>query len=559
MQNDHGFSQRDFINGTGQQEHCTGTFVTAPGDMFGYPLSAGPMSAPATGQPFGHQRAFWEPGPNMAGMDIDYPGSGAGGVFQQQPGAHQGTVEALDWARASQMFQQAEGIPQQNQENMHGPSNGERILASKAVMPAVDTAADDHSTYTGTYPNQMDNPFGIMRNVGGVDPGLVFSRPPSSSLLTSEALGRAAMVGASASAPPAQAQQHAPPPPPQPRAAATQRGELRRSMSSKELGLSSGRVDRSLASSPTKSSARPGLSRSFSESNRGKRSLARTSLPPLAPAPRPQTGGAPSRAVLSQAVRPSGRTSPLKSDNHHRLPSLSSIPETTGTVPRTRTQATFTIDANGRARVETTVFVQDGSPPPLSNRKRNLSQPTLRQHQQWHSSESDDDSSSTDDEPIVIPSRNTSFVLPDPLKATRKNPLHGSQHSISGRSTGSYATFGGHSSRDDPDSEAETVMNDMTPTGGRLGDAASELKKLRESRQRGQVPAPARHKRHTFSGGPAVAELARSSYPRYTAISPTSLTESSLPTPSSSRSQGIRCICSRSEVDHDGDGFMVQW
>jgi hypothetical protein len=228
-------------------------------------------------------------------------------------------------------------------------------------------------------------------------------------------------------------------------------------------------------------------------------------------------------------------------------------------MPRTRTQAKFTIDASGRARVETTVFVEDDLPPPLSVRKRNNSQPTLRQHQHWHSSESDDDSSSTDDEPIIIPSRNTSFVLPDPLKATRKNPLHGSQRSISERSTASYATFGGQSYQDDPDSEAETVMNEMTPTGGRSGDAASELKKLRESRQRGQLPSPTKHKRHSFAGGPPVAEFVVSNYPRHTVISPTSLTESSLPTPSSARSQGIRCVCNRSEVDRDGEGFMVQW
>ncbi|OIW32970.1 hypothetical protein CONLIGDRAFT_651771 [Coniochaeta ligniaria NRRL 30616] len=566
MHNDQGYSQQDFINGTGQQQHNMGTYVTTPSDMFGYPLSAGPMSAPAAGQAFGNQRAFWDTDPSMAGMDINYSGTAGANVFHQQTTAHHGTMESLEWARANQMFQQAGGIPQQNQENMQGPPNGER--ASKAVMPPLETGSDGQSMYTDTYSTQMDNsPFGIMGNAGGVNPGLLFSRPPSSSL-TSEAFTQAAL-GPSASAPPVQAQQHAPPPPPaQSRAAATkQRGELRRSMSSKELGPT-GRTDRSFATSPTKPSARPGLSRSFSES-RGKKPVVRTSLPPLAPAPRPQTGIASNRPVVSQAVRPSGRTSPLKSDHHHRLSSLSSIPETAGMIPRTRTQAKFTIDSNGRARVETTVFVEDDLPPPLSVRKRNQSQPTLRQHQQWHSSESDDDESSSDDEPIIIPSRNTSFVLPDPLKATRKNPLHGSQRSISERSTASYVTFGGQSYHDDPDSEAETVMNEMTPTGpggGRSGDAASELKKLRESRQRGQqqqLPLPTKHKRHSYAGGGGapVAEFVggNSSYPRgHAVISPTSLTESSLPTPSSSRSQGIRCVCNRSEVDRDGDGFMVQ-
>lgn len=566
MHNDQGgFSQQDLFNSTGHQQHNMGTYVTTPSDMFGYPLSAGPMSAPASAQAFDNQRAFWETDPSMAGMDIDYSGTAGTDVFQQHTTTHHGTMESLEWARANQMFQQAGGvIPQHNQENMQGPPSGERAVASKAVMPPLDTGSSDgHPMYNETYSPQINNnPFGIIGNVGGVNPGLLFTQPPSSSL-TSEAFSQAAL-GTSSSTPPAQVQQHAPPPapPPQSRGVNADRGELRRSMSSKELGPP-GRVDRSSAGSPTKSAARPGLSRSFSES-RGKKPAIRSSLPPLAPAPRPQTGVVTKRPVISQAIRPSGRTSPLKSDHHHRLSSLSSIPEAAGMIPRTRTQAKFTIDANGRARVETTVFVEDDLPPPLSARRRNKSQPTLRQHQQqWHSSESDDDSSSVDDEPIIIPSRNTSFVLPDPLKATRKNPLHGSQRSISERSTASYATFGGQSYRDDPDSEAETVMGEMTSTGGgRSGDAASELKKLRESRQRGQLPSPTKHKRHSFAGGaPRVAEFVgnHNNYPRHSVISPTSLTESSLPTPSSSRSQGIRCVCNRAEVDRDGDGFMVQW
>jgi hypothetical protein len=554
MQNDQGFSQQDFINGTGQEQHSMATFVTTPSDMFGYPLSAGPMSAPGTGQPYGNQRPFWEEDPNMAGMDLDYSGNVGADIFQQQGAMQNGTMETLEWARGNQMFQQPDVMPQQNQENMDGqvPSNG----ASKAVMPPVTSGSDDQSMYVGNYSTQMDNPFGIMGNVGAVDPGLLFSRPPSSSL-TSEAISQAALTGPSASAPPVQAQQLAPPHLPQSRTATAQRGELRRSMSSKELGPGAGRAERSLATSPTKSSARPGLSRSFSES-RGKKPVARTSLPSLAPAPRPQASVSSSQSVVSQAIRPSGRTSPLKSNHHHRLSSLSSIPESAGMVPRTRTQAKFTIDANGRARVETTIFAGNEQPRPLPGRARNMSQPTLRQHQGWHSSESDDDSS-TDDEPIIIPSRNTSFVLPDPLKATRKNPLHGSQHSISERSTASYATFGAQSYQDRSDSEAETVMDDRTPTGGRSGDAASELKKLRESRHKGPLPSPTKQKRLSFAGGPHVAGLVSSNYPRHTVISPTSLTESSLPTPSSSRSQGVRCLCNRSEAERDGDGFMVQW
>ncbi|KAB5523053.1 hypothetical protein GE09DRAFT_489311 [Coniochaeta sp. 2T2.1] len=589
MHNDQGFSQQDFINGSGQQQQQQqqqqqnmGTFMTTPSDMFGYPLSAGPMSAPVTGPgAFGNQQGFWGPNPNMAGMDIDYSGAGGADVFQQQAMAQQGTMEALEWARANQMFQQAGGMHQQNQENMQAPPvTGGRPLASKAVMPPLDDApSNGQSMYNNNYPAQLDNPFGIMANTGGVNPGLLFSRPPSSSL-TAEAFNQAAMPPSS-SAPLAPQQQHAPPAV-QPRGPPVQREGLRRSMSSKELGPS-GRLDRSSLISPTKASNRPGLSRSFSES-KGKKPMARATLPALAPAPRPQTS-LPSTRPSSRA-NGNGRTSPLKSDHHHRLSSLSSIPESASLLPRTRTQAKFTIDANGRAKVETTVFVDPSSPPRLppplsSSRKRNNSQSSLRQHQhqqpQWPhhrssrspSDDDDSDASSTDDEPIIIPSRPTSFVLPDPIKATRKNPLHQAQRSISDRSTASYATFGGQSYVDDidePDSEAETVMNEQTqtPTGGRVGDAVSELKRLRESRRAAhhqeELPSPTKHKRLSFAGagaggGGSVMDFPGSnSYPRHTALSPG--TEASLPTPDSSRAgQGVRCICNRSEVDGD---FMVQ-
>lgn len=253
----------------------------------------------------------------------------------------------------------------------------------------------------------------------------------------------------------------------------------------------------------------------------------------------------------------------MKSDHHHRLSSLSSIPESVSLGPRTRTQAKFTIDANGRARVETTVIVDDDLPPPLSARKRHSAQ-QLRHQRQWSTSgsEHDDDDSSTDDEPIIIPSRNASFALPDPLKPTRRNPLHISQRSISEHSTTSYVSFPEQQDQDDPESEAETVMNDMTPTGGKIGDAAAELKKLRAVRHNRPILSPTKHKRFSSggSGGAPIANFASHHGQRYTILSsPTKMTEDSLPTPASSSGQGVRCICNRPDVDREMDGFMVQW
>jgi hypothetical protein len=202
------------------------------------------------------------------------------------------------------------------------------------------------------------------------------------------------------------------------------------------------------------------------------------------------------------------------------------------------------------------VVVDDDAPPTI--RSRHSAQP-LR-HQRWNSSE-DDNSSSEDDDPIIIPSRNNSFVLPDPRRPSNTHPFHSSQRSISDRSTASYGTLAG-GSQDGGDSEAETVMNEVTtPVGGssKSGDAASELRKLRQSRQRNALstakkgrPQPPNLSTAGFVGG--------GGYPGQDTISPTTLTDSSLPTPSTdSRSHGLRCICHRLEADGAGDGFMVQW
>ncbi|KAK0646182.1 hypothetical protein B0T16DRAFT_390661 [Cercophora newfieldiana] len=463
MQNDQGFGQSDFM-GNPQQQPGMGGFVTTPSDMFSYPLSA-----PAGAQAFGGQRSFWDA--DMGGMDIDFSTNG-NNVFQS-PGS-------ANWA-TNQFLQGAGPVHDQGDENTP-TGKRDHPMTSQAPMQTLGTSAAEQVLFAASFPTSMEDPFGIANNGGGVNPGLLFSRPPSSSL---DLAFQAPAQLNTAPAPLAPHEMHtgrrvtAPKP--------SRRGELRRSAS--EVEIAPKKQDRVTASSPIKPSGRPGLSRSLSES-RGKNSMSRSSLPTLAPAPRAQpltlnTAGA-GRPVISQPKRGSGRTSPLKG-HHQRLPSLSSIPETAG--PRTRTHAKFMIDANGRARVETTVIVDDDDDAPPTVRKRHSAQPLSRQR--WASSEDDDDSS-TDDEPIIIPSRNTSFALPDPLKPTSIHPFHSSQRSVSERSTTSYTTF--RSSQDDGDSDRETVINDATPTGKTSGDAASELRKLRESRR--MMPLSAKPRRH---------------------------------------------------------------
>ncbi|KAK4169447.1 Isocitrate/isopropylmalate dehydrogenase-domain-containing protein [Cladorrhinum sp. PSN259] len=515
MQNDQGYGQPDFMANAQQQN--MGSFVTSQNDMFGYPLSA-----PATAQ------SFWDPNPgDMVGMDVDF-GTNGGNVFQNQNGTHQ-PMSPAEWAQANQM-----------------------PLISQAPMPPLVTSAPDQGIFAVHYRTTMEDPFGISGNTGGgVDPGLLFSRPPSAnmdaaplhqSMQTPTVTSSHSIAGQGTqpngrAAPPAQK--------------GPSRTEQRRSSSTRNSGSS--KNDRASASSPIKPSGRPGLSRSFSES-RGKKATGRQTLPALAPAPRPQSqlvnnaGVNANRPIVSQPQRPSGRSSPLKSNPHHRLSSLSSIPESSG--PRMRTQAKFTIDANGRARVETTVIVEDDTLP--SARKRHASH-SVRRRQHWASSE-DDDSSSTDDEPIIITSRNTSFAIPDPVKPAGIHPFHNPNRSISERSTtsSSYASFRkGGPLNDGADSDLETVVDkDMTTTGNNLkteGDALAEVQKLRETRRGHQWSASKPRLNTSFSN----SMYASNNNPNGNnlASSPTTATES-LPTPTtgSRTNRRVRCTCTRTEA-----------
>ncbi len=554
MQNDQDFSQQaHFMASAQQQQQGMGSFVTAQGDMFGYPLSA-----PAAGPGYDAQRSFWDPDPSLAGMDIDFSVN-PGGVFQP-PTPHQ-AQGPVDWTGASQLLHSQGGmVAGHGDVHASAAGDGQTSLVSQSPMSMLVTSSADHSMFAASYPTPIDDPFGMGDAGGAVNPGLIFSRPQSASMDTTSFSQHMSLpsssVAASQDSSNMDSSRGVPVLKP-----ATGRGELRRSASAKDA--TPRKQDRASASSPIKETGRPGLSRSFSE-NRGKKvSAGRPSLPTLAPRPRTQltnnAGVNANKPVISQPQRPSsGRSSPPKSSSsqhhHHRLSSLSSIPERSP--PQIRTQAKFTIDANGRARVETMVVVPDEpSPSAVSKRHSSYSAP---RRQQWGSSDDDDDSS-TDDEPIIIPSRNTSFALPDPRKPTTIHPFHNSQrNSISERSTTSSASFQGEPREEeghghghlmaDGDSDGETVVNnDLTPTRKGSGDALSELRKLRETRQKQMSGSAAAAKRHV-SGH----------YGGHPASSPTSLSDGSLPTPTTdTRSRGVRCVCNRAEAGRND--LMIQW
>ena len=560
MQNDQEFVQPGFL----ETSHPTdmGSYVTSQdGDMFSFQLTG------TTTGDFANQPPFWETDPtSLEGMDIDFNSASTSSLFRQEPHPPSRPMNSLNWETSTPNHFIPENVLV-NGGRVVSSGGSEHVMVSQAPMQALLAASSssaDQSMYTGTYATAIDNSFGIINT--GVDPGLLFSRPSSASMDT-VSLDAVAAQGSSRGSSSRQTTQGS-----QSGiqgasvAKVPSRGELRRSASEREMEPR--KKDKVRASSPIKPIGRPGLGRSLSE-NRGKRPGSRTILPALAPAPRAQpplsngAGFGIGRPVFSQPSRSSGRLSPLKS-SHQRLPSLTSIPETAG--PRTRTQAKFTIDENGRARVETTLVVERDNP--LALRKRASTQ-SVGSRRRWCS---EDEESSSDDEPIIIPSRNTSFSIPDPRKSrTAVNSFSHSQpnFSFSAQSTtslGSFRSGSGFQGLDD-ESDEDILPNEMTPTSKMSGDAVNELLKLREDRMRQHKPSPLKIRRLTSSShSNSTGTIASMNFGSRFTASPTALTEASLPTPSSSSAttsiaqrRAVRCVCKAPDLDPGNGAFMVQW
>lgn len=207
-----------------------------------------------------------------------------------------------------------------------------------------------------------------------------------------------------------------------------------------------------------------------------------------------------------------------------------------------RTSVKFTIDSRGRARAETTAVIdddedEDALPTVIRSRKEARGRSRSK-----HRHSSEEDESSTDDEPIIIPSRNTSFALPDARKPSFVQQSFSSQRSISEQGASSLGIYYNEqsSTHNEAESDAETVMN--WPESGR-GDAASELRKVVEDRQKMSLNTSQR-----FVSGPPYSS---------NTISPSTLTDGSLPTPSTDRGSQIRCVCK--STNRRANAYMVQW
>ncbi|RAL59306.1 hypothetical protein DID88_006911 [Monilinia fructigena] len=220
----------------------------------------------------------------------------------------------------------------------------------------------------------------------------------------------------------------------------------------------------------------------------------------------------------------SGRLSPVKQLRH---PNLTSIPESPVILPKLRRDIKLAVGSNGRA----TVVVDDE---PARRVQRSSSQVID------YESEYD---SSTDDEPIIIPSRNNSFNLPQ--HRPPKFDLFDTSSSDFRRpstSTSGYSRSSGQHTSIDEMSEAETILDEV-----KTGDAASALRKVvRERRTNQRISNNGRPLRLCSDATPRPGR-----YTEHTSSSNNSLDGA---TPSSSRSGTTRCVCNNA----DGDSFMIQ-
>jgi hypothetical protein len=175
-------------------------------------------------------------------------------------------------------------------------------------------------------------------------------------------------------------------------------------------------------------------------------------------------------------------------------------------------------------------------------------------NEEWESSQYE---SSTDEEPIIVPSRNSSFNFPQQPKGPKlarfqtSNRVTGvRRHSASASYSQSESSSQQSIRQDSAESEAETVMEEDDGSG----DATRELRKVMESRKRNAMKSrKPRHHRYasdTPRDGPQYVSHSSS-----TNISPTTVTDPDVVTPSSTRSGTTRCVCNKA----NSEGLMIQW
>ncbi|KFY25878.1 hypothetical protein V493_04404 [Pseudogymnoascus sp. VKM F-4281 (FW-2241)] len=485
-------------------------FTQSSGDMFSYPMTA-PVPVPAY---LNDDKSFWDPDSSMADVSMD---------FMAEESSFYGTSQRVnssaDWPQGNQASQDPlSTVPLQQ----HGSQPLKRHRPLMAKPPVSSTSQSlSNTAFDFSISSMPQDPFAADVSSGVVNPGLIFSFPEVTSPLhidqnhSRPAAQRSRSVAGQTMQEPCEHQY---------RESLQDRIEPRRSRSLKENipNLSHGGAR---FGSPIEGN-RPGPRRSSSINRPKKRATSNESQPP------PNFAG--------KGVYSSGRQSPTKQASRMNL---ASIPEAAAGL-NPRTAVTFSIDANGRAKTETTVVMDDSRAPRRIHSRASSDG--------WESPQS---GSSTDEDPIMIPSRNASFSIPNKRSMPKMAQFNTSRQHRS-RKSGSANS----SSLGDPDSESETIID-----GDESGDAASALRKVMGNRRSvsnmagTQLQAASRTSTRQILG--SQAQYQRQSYayqPSSSNTSPTTISDPDAETPStdpgSTGSDSTRCVCS----SRDGDEYMIQ-
>jgi hypothetical protein len=229
------------------------SFPVTSADFFNYP-----MSAPVTAPIFGNSKPFWEPDTDMGGMSMDFTAEDVA-LFAPSNSTHTAS-NSLDWGKNNQMFQDTVNMPS-TRPAQKITSKRQRPLAPK--ISVLQTQLENSmAPFDFNNTSASEDPFSA--GLDAVDPGLLFSRHNTTMPSEFEDVLLPPARPVTSHNGHIQPYQH------QTREATRDREELRRSYSFRDSGGKMSRYERSIMSSPVKGSARPGLSRSMSES-RGKR------------------------------------------------------------------------------------------------------------------------------------------------------------------------------------------------------------------------------------------------------------------------------------------------
>ncbi|KAL8639998.1 MAG: hypothetical protein Q9228_003038 [Teloschistes exilis] len=508
-------------------------------ELFSFPPSTGPATAPI----LPHTKLFWDPEQSHNAMSVDFA---ADDVFALGIGID----KSLDPFTASQEQATPSRLPTASYRSLNASNDDLVIFPVSAKGPSKKLANSRVTTSV-------------------VNPSMLFSSPGHSSELSNRPSSQAEIATSL-----------------QPYAHQIQDAEReiellgpRKSKRRKGLQDDSPAVKAALETLRDEVDDRPAIRRSFTDS--------------ILPSIHDLHVKAASRVQRATGVQV--RTSRSQQPYDGRL-----SPEKSHSQPRKQTRLTLKIDPSGRAVTETNIV-------------QNVKEPSLKDQMEIDSAPEEDESSASSEENNVTTSYRQSIGTvrqkPQRGKLTRfaLDPKTHSQKSSYASTLGSSSTVGGvkstkrkaSSSRlplrfDDPsllplplsdDRSSSTVVSDrldgrpehesdettVDSDDGR-GDAQSELKKIRQHRDRSKSrqvgwPGTSSNRDLDYQNALSINPLQGFTHSSNAGakdpfnISPTTITDPDLTTPNSARDSQVsgdctRCVCSSTETDGE---YMILW